>query len=170
MSSTPTRFRYTFLPVWRLQTTVTTAGVFTTMFVFALATGHPIERPTLVMSASISFFCALFLGAVTALVRFTVSAVGLRTFNTFGSWKVIPWDQISRADPAKYYFLPHLRLTVDHHATKYWIPLFLEDMHGFRAAVLQATDEFNPVYRALPVPASSAARITPSAARPPGTP
>jgi prepilin signal peptidase PulO-like enzyme (type II secretory pathway) len=110
------------------------------------------------LSLSTSLFCAIILAVVTACVRFKVSCEGVRTFSTFGRWSLVPWAAISSAVPAKYYFLPHLRLTVDGRTRSFWIPLFLSDMQGFRNAVIAYAGSDNPLSQALPVPARAAHR------------
>ena len=110
------------------------------------------------MSLSTSIFCAVILGIVTVCLRFKVSSEGIRTFSTFGRWGLVPWAAIASAVPAKYYFLPHLRLTVDGKTRSFWVPLFLRDMHGFRKAVIEHAGADNPLSQALPVPARAAHR------------
>jgi len=158
MSDTVHRFRYDFLPFWRLQTTICTAGVFATWLALSRLLERPLTRPDAFTSLGVSAACALVLAIVIAAVRFQVSPAGLRTFDTLGRWRVVPWHAVARAEPARYYFLPHLRLTVDGHARHFWVPLFLHDMAGYRQAVIATAGGAHPLARALPVPASVAER------------
>ena len=151
-------FRYQFLPVWRLQTSLTTALIFAATFGLALLTGRPIQRPDILLGLSVSGVGAVFWALVIATVRFQVTHDGLRTFNTLGQWRFIPWQAVSLAQPGRYYFLPHLRLTVDNARLSFWVPLFLADMAAYRLAVIERAGSDNPVARALPVPASIAER------------
>ncbi|MEJ6007558.1 hypothetical protein WG899_18580 [Paucibacter sp. AS339] len=151
-------FRYDFFPIWRLQSTICTASVFLVWFALSLIVDRPMTKPHLLLSLAISAFCAVILGIVTAAVRFQVQAEGIRTFNTFGRWQIVPWEGVSKVWPAKYYFLPHLRLTVDGHKVPFWIPLFLNDMQAFRAAVIGHAGDAHPISRALPVPPAATER------------
>ena len=151
-------FKYEFLPVWRLQTTICTASIFAVWLLLAFALDRPLTKPGIMMSMSTSVFCAIILAIVTACVKFRVSSEGVHTFSTLGRWGLVPWPAISSAVPAKYYFLPHIRLTVDSQKRSFWIPLFLNDMHGFRKAVIDQAGTENPLSQALPVPARAAHR------------
>ncbi|RVU43812.1 hypothetical protein [Rubrivivax rivuli] len=158
MAAPDQSFRYAFMPIWRLQTTICTAAIMAVWVLLSVLLDRPLTRPGLLTSLSTSASCAVALGMVIALARFRVGPEGLRTFNSFGRWRCVPWAAIERVEPARYYFLPHLRLTVDGHRTKHWVPLFLHDMGGFRQAVAQAAGARHPLARALPIPASAAHR------------
>lgn len=115
-------------------------------------------RPHLLLSLAISVLCALILAVVTAAVRFQVRPDGLRTFNSYGRWRVVPWGAVSAVKPARYYFLPHLRLSIDGSRSPSWIPLFLSDMAAFRQAVITHAGATHPIARALPIPATATTR------------
>lgn len=153
-------FRYEFVPVWRLQTTICTASIFTTWLLLSFVLDRPLTRPGILLSISTSIYCALILAIVTARLKFKVSSQGIRTFNTLGRWDLVPWAEIASAVPAKFYFLPYLRLTVDGKKRSFWVPLFLNDMHSFRSAVIELAGTDNPLSQALPVPARAAYRAT----------
>lgn len=158
----PTRsFRYAFLPIWRLQTTICTAAIFAVWVLLSVLQDRPLSRPGLLTSLSTSLSCAVALGLVIGLARFRVGPEGLRTFNSWGRWSWVPWEAIVRVEPGRYYFLPHLRLTVDGRRTWHWVPLFLHDMGAFRQAVAEVAGARHPLARALPVPASAAHRDDP---------
>lgn len=158
MPTMPQNFRYDFLPVWRHQTAICTGLIFVVWLVLAQLTSRPLTRPDVFLSLGTAALCAVVLGIVTAAVRFQVTQEGLRTFNTFGRWRMVPWEAIAAVEPARYYFLPHLKLRVDGQKRSFWIPLFLHDMVAFRGAVIGLAGAEHPVSRALPLPASSARR------------
>jgi hypothetical protein len=151
-------FKYAFVPVWRLQTTVCTTSILAVWLVLSLLLDKPITRPGIAITLSTSASCALILAVVTASVKFRVSAEGIRTFDSWGRWKWLPWSDIACATPAKYYFLPHIRLTVDGASRSFWVPLFLKDMQAFRDAVTDLAGAENPLSQSLPVPARTAHR------------
>jgi len=151
-------FRYAFVPTWRQQTTLTTSLVLAIMVAHALITGAPIQKPDLLLNLGIALTCGLILSIPVAVFRFSVTDEGLRTFSSWGRWRLVPWEAIAAAEPARYLMSPHLRLLVDGQRSSFWLPLHLQDMQGLRTAVIAQAGANHPLALALPLPAQKAKR------------
>lgn len=151
-------FRYAFFPIWRQQTGLTTAGVMAVAVAQALITGEPLRKPDLLLNLAMGLLCGLIVSIPVAICRFSVSAEGLRTFDSWGRWRRIAWADIAVVEPARYLLWPHLRLQVDGQRRRAWLPLNLKDMAGLRAAVIAEAGAQHPLALALPQPAQTARR------------
>ncbi len=142
-----------------MQTTVTTVGAMVLTMGYAVLTGQPIQKPDILNNLAMAVGCGLLLAIPVIFFRFSVSASGIKTFNTFGRWRNVGWDEIARVEPVRYNFLPHLRLTVDGVRLSYWLPLLLSEPEAFREAVGRNAGPAHPLFLALPTPAKTAARV-----------
>ncbi|PND39037.1 hypothetical protein C1O66_16890 [Paucibacter aquatile] len=151
-------FRYAFFPIWRQQTALTTAGVMAVAVGHALVTGEPLRKPDLLLNLAMGLLCGLIVSIPVAICRFSVSAEGLRTFDSWGRWRQIAWADIAAVEPARYLLWPHLRLQVDGQSRGFWLPLQLKDMAGLRTAVIEQAGARHPLAVALPQAAQPARR------------
>ena len=85
--------------------------------------------------------------AVTAWAgwRVRVDPVG---FDTSKMWDSVPWDAVQGAELCRLFGLPYVRLTVKAHGTVR-VPLVLQDIRGFVAAVGEFAGRDHPLTRLL---------------------
>jgi len=97
---------------------------------------------------------AIPIAITTSIYRLSVDAQGIKgRTNTFAPFKV-SWADIIAVKPINMLGYPYLLLSTPTYKAKwweprYWIPLILSDMAGFRMAVIQYADPDNPLRRYL---------------------
>jgi hypothetical protein len=92
-------------------------------------------------------FVAIVLG--TLAYRVYVLEDGLRGYTGWGTYRTFRWPEINRVRPINLLGLRFLRVLSVQGGPALWVPLFLADMPGFRAAVRESTGEVHPLSRAL---------------------
>ena len=102
---------------------------------------------------SVLFFVVAVSFLLVAIVRqvwkVVVSASGIDGQNAWGFALTLTWQEIKTTRPFNFGGLRYLRLYSSQTKRVMWLPLFLQDKKGFKAAVTQFAPPENPLRRYL---------------------
>lgn len=96
---------------------------------------------------------------VTSLVALaypvSVHGEGVRGFNFWGAYTMVPWEGMTRATRINLVGLPCVRVTFQGGRLPLWIPLFLSEQAEFNRAVVEFAPQGNPLREFLDPPSPS---------------
>lgn len=97
---------------------------------------------------------AIITGAIISIVTIQFCPVvinenELRSTNAWGKSARVKISEISSVRRTHFLTLPYLKISTTHKKNVLWLPLFLSDLSGFRAAVAQFVEPENPLRIAL---------------------
>jgi hypothetical protein len=92
---------------------------------------------------------ALFTVAWTKLLTVRLGPSGIRCYNFFGLYRSLAWGDVGRADLKRFARLPYIRVWPRTGGLPLWVPLYLNDMQGFRQLVLRHAGPSNPLSKCL---------------------
>lgn len=117
---------------------------------FAVVAGSPAAAvPILLAFAVVAAFLLLPIGLAVRVSRWDVDPTGIGGRNNQLVYHRLEWSEIESVEP---WLIPGYRYVQINGAGKrrlFWLPLFLTDMPGFRAAVARYASPENPLRRYL---------------------
>lgn len=138
-------FRSSFGVLWRW--TSTACGlVGAAIYLLAWARGVPISAPPtigIVIAISTMFAVAVVLFPVYVLEE------GVRCYNFYGFYRTIPFDAMERIKASSVCGLKYLVVSRAESQDSIWIPLYLHDHAGFKAAIRDRAGRNHPLLEAL---------------------
>jgi hypothetical protein len=94
---------------------------------------------------------AVFVGIVVGAVLYRVYVLedGLRGYTAWGTYRTLRWPEINDVRPLNVLGMRFLLVRSVGGGSAIWVPLFLAEMSGFRAAVRESAGEDHLLSRAL---------------------
>jgi hypothetical protein len=153
-------FRTAFFPVWRVTTTLSSAGAAGLLALFGFVSDIPVHVPQILLTAACAILTGVLLAAAIAYYRVYVTPEGINCYDFFCFYHFARWDSIEEARPINLLGLKYLRVFSTDTSRPLWVPLFLSDMSGFRETIARHAEPNNPLLQSLPTEARRASRCT----------
>jgi hypothetical protein len=98
---------------------------------------------------TVAVVSGVLLALALAYYRVSVAADGLKCYDAFGIYHFAAWPTVERVRPLNLLGLRYLLVRSSAVPRALWVPLFLADLPGFRAAVAQHAGPTHPLAEAL---------------------
>jgi hypothetical protein len=138
-------FRITFWRPWLLALTALALFAALGMVVFVMAGEFAAVAGILLGFAGIAVALLLPIGLAVGAMRWHVDADGIGGRNNWLVYHRLNWPEIDSVEPWLIPGYRHLQVNGVGKRWAFWLPLFLTDMPGLRAAVAQYAPPGNPL-------------------------
>jgi hypothetical protein len=142
-------FRITFWRPWLLAVAMLAVPALIAAGAFALSAQLATAARILGGLAVAAALLALPIGWAVATSRWDVDAAGIGGRDSWHVYRRVQWDEIRSVSRMPLPGYPSVWLNTTGRRWALWVPLFLTDMEGFRAAVVAHAGQSNPLRQIL---------------------